>query len=79
MSISDELDTYFFRRKMEKTRSRKGEMDGRVFISHQTRQFSFVENMIERLFPICILNWHVNIYVIRQRKSVNTRNESTFN
>ena len=31
MSISDGLDMYFFRRKMEKTRSMKEEMDGEVF------------------------------------------------
>ena len=35
MSISDGLDPYFFRRKMEKTGSMKNEMDGEVFISRQ--------------------------------------------
>ena len=38
MSISDESDPYFFRRKMEKTRSVKEEMDGKMFISHHSRQ-----------------------------------------
>ena len=41
MSISDGLDPYFFRRKMEKTRSMKEEMDGEVFISRQSREIFF--------------------------------------
>ena len=41
MSISDGSDPYFFRRKMEKTRSVKEEMDGRVFTSRQSRHLSF--------------------------------------
>ena len=32
MSFSDGLDPYFFRRKMERTRSMKEEMDEDVFI-----------------------------------------------
>ena len=36
MSISDGLDLYFFRRKMEKTRSVKKEVDGRVFICRKS-------------------------------------------
>ena len=51
MSISDGLDPNFFRRKMEKTRSVGEEMDGKVFISHQTRHVSFVIIMIKVLFP----------------------------
>ena len=42
MSISNGLDPYTFRRKMEKTRSVKEEMDGKVFISRQSRHISFV-------------------------------------
>ena len=38
MSIFDGSDPYFFRRKMEKTRSVKEEIDGEMFISHQSRQ-----------------------------------------
>ena len=42
MSISDRLDLYiFFRRKMEKARSVKEEMDGKVFVSRQSRHLSF--------------------------------------
>ena len=37
MSISDLSDPYFFRRKIEKTRSLKEEMDGELFISRQSR------------------------------------------
>ena len=37
MSISDGSDPYFFRRKMEKRRSVKGEMEGEMFISRQSR------------------------------------------
>ena len=46
MSISDELYPYFFRRKVEKMRSMKEEMDGNAFISGQTWHFSFVNIMI---------------------------------
>ena len=41
MSISDGSDPYFFCWKMEKTRSVKEEMDGRVFISRQSWHLSF--------------------------------------
>ena len=37
MSISDELSSYFFRRKMEKTQPMRGEMDRKVFDSRQSR------------------------------------------
>ena len=40
MSISDWSDPYFFRRKMEKTRSVREEMDGSVLISRQSRHLS---------------------------------------
>ena len=41
MSISDGSDRTFFCRKMEKTRSVEEEMDGRVFISRQSRHLFF--------------------------------------
>ena len=41
MSISDGWDRTLFRRKMEKTRSVREEMDGRVFISRQSRHLFF--------------------------------------
>ena len=78
MSISDGLNPYSSRRKMEKTRSMKEEKDGEVFISHQNRHFSFIDKMIKVLFPICNLIWRVNNYIFRQRKGIIRRNESTF-
>ena len=63
MSISDGLDPYFFRQRMEKTRSMKEEMDGEVFVSHQSWHFSFIDSIIKVLSPICTLNWRVNNYV----------------
>ena len=77
MSIFHELGRYFFRRNMEKTRPRKGEMEGKVFLSRQSRHLSFVNNMIKVPFPICVLTWRVNNYVSRQRKGIKKRNEST--
>ena len=55
MPISDGLGPYFFRRKMEKTRFMREEMDKKVFISRQSRPFSFIDNMIKVLFPIWTL------------------------
>ena len=67
MSISDGSDRTFLCRKMEKTRSVREEMDGKVFISRQNRHpFSLINNMIKVLFPICTLIWRVNNYVARQ-------------
>ena len=68
MSISDGSDRTFFRRKMEKTRSVKEEMEGKLFISRQSRHIFFVIIMIKVLFPICTLIWRVNNYVSRQGK-----------
>ena len=51
MSISDRLDPYIFRQKMEKTRSINEEMDWKVFISRRSRHVSFLIIMIEVLFP----------------------------
>ena len=67
-----------FLTKMGKTRSVKEEMDGKVFISRQSRYFSFVIFMIIVLFPFCTSNCRVNNCVSRQAKSMNRRNESTF-
>ena len=47
MSISDGLEPYFLCRKMDKTRSMKEEMDGDVYISRQSRQFTVIDNMIK--------------------------------
>ena len=53
--ISDWSDPYIFRRKMEKTRSVKKEMEGKLFISRQSRHISFVIIMIKVLFPTLYL------------------------
>ena len=37
----------------------------------------FLYNMIKVLFPICALNWRVNIYGFCQGKCINRRNGST--
>ena len=50
ISISDWSDPYISRRKMEKTRFVKEEMDGEVF-SRQSRHISFAFIMIKALFP----------------------------
>ena len=55
ISISDWSDPYIFRRKMEKTRSVKEEMNEEVFISRPSRQISFVLIMIKILFPTLCL------------------------
>ena len=76
MSIFDELDPYFFRRKMENTRSMKEEMDGEVFFASQSWHFSFTDNIIKVLLPNCTLNWQVNNHVSRQGKGKNRKKES---
>ena len=57
MSLSEGSDLNSFRRKMEKTRSVKEEIDGNVFISHQSWAFPFTDNLIKVLFPVCTLIW----------------------
>ena len=55
MSISDGLDPYTFRRKMEKTGSIEEEMVRKLFISRQSRHISFVNFLIKVLLPILYL------------------------
>ena len=55
----------------------KEKLDVEVFISCQSRHFSFIHNMFEVLFPICTLDWRVNNHGCRQRKGINRRNENT--
>ena len=40
LSVSDGLGPSIFRRKTERTRPMREEMDGRVYISHQSRRFN---------------------------------------
>ena len=68
----------FFCSKMKRTRSLKGEMDGKLFFFQAGLGiFSAVNNMIKTLFSICTLNWRVNNYVPCQRRGINKRNENT--
>ena len=77
--VSDELDPYVFRRKMEKTRSMKEEMDGEVFIRHQSWHFSLYIIWLKYFTPFCTLNWRVNNFVSRQGGGIARRNESIIN
>ena len=61
---------------MEKTRSVNEEMEGKLFISRQSRHIFFVIIMIKVLFPTLYFTWRVNNYVSRQGKSINRRNDS---
>ena len=70
MSISDGLGSYFFHRKMAKTQPTKEEMNGKVFISRQSRHFLSLVNMIQVFFPICASTWRVNNYVYGQGKGI---------
>ena len=56
----DGLGPNIFRRKMEKSRHKRDEMDGKLFISRQSWHFSFIVYMIKVLIPICTLTWRVN-------------------
>ena len=62
MTIFDGLGPYFFRRKMEKRGPWGKKFPAKVGI------FTFIDNMIKVLFPICTLIWHVNNYVSGQEK-----------
>ena len=55
---------------MKKTRSMKGEMDERVFVSRHSWHFSFVSKLNKVYFPIYTLNRRVNNYVSRKGKGV---------
>ena len=74
MFIFVRLGPYIFRRNMEKTLRFREKIDGKVFVSRKSGHFFFLFNIIEVLFPICILTWRV-IYVSRQGRGLNRRNE----
>ena len=50
MCISDGSGPYFFYRKMQMTRPVRKKMEGKVFISRQSRHFVFVDNIFKVLF-----------------------------
>ena len=70
MSISNGLGPYLFCRKMEKMRSMREGIDASVFISRQSRHFTFVNDMIRMLFPISTSNWRVNNYLLLEIKTL---------
>ena len=77
ISISDRLGPYIFHRSIEKTQPMREEMNGKVFLRHQSRQSIFVVNTIKVLLPNCTLTWCKNNYVSRLGKDINKTNEST--
>ena len=68
MSISDGLDPYLLRRKLEKTRPVKEEIDGKCLFTARVGIFSCIKYMIKVLYPICTMIWRVNNYVSCQGK-----------
>ena len=52
------------------------EIDGKVFISHQSWHFPSDVCILEVIFSICTLIWRVNNYVSHQEKGINGINES---
>ena len=77
MSLSDGLDPFIHLSKDGKDLVYEGRDGRRSVFSRQSWHFSFIDNMIKVLFPICTLNCRVNIFVSRQRKGINRRTEST--
>ena len=75
MSISDGLGPYILHPEKEKTLHMREDMDGKVFLSRQSRLFSFLVNMIKVLLPICTLTSPAKNYVSSQGKGINRRNE----
>ena len=66
-----------FRRKMEKTRSVKEEMDGSVFISRQGRHLSSDKYYDSSTFPYLYLDLACKQLCFPPRKGINRRNKST--
>ena len=79
MAISDGLDPYFFLSKDGKCAVHEKKLDGEINLSHQSRHFSFIDNMVKALFPIYSLNWRVDNDVSRQGKGISRKNETTIN
>ena len=69
ISISDGLGTSIFRRKMEKARPMREEMDGKiVYFPPESALLPSMLYFSTVLFPICTLTWRVNNYVSRQEE-----------
>ena len=77
MSISDGKGPFIFCRKMETTRRIREEMDGKGAYFPPESEIPLWFLLLQVFFPICTLTWRVNIYVSRQGKGINKRNEIT--
>ena len=80
ISISEGLDPYLFLSKDRKDavhERRNGRRAESSLFPARVGIFLFIGNIIRVLFPICTLNWRLNIYVFRQGKGINRKNEST--
>ena len=75
MSSSDGLDPCIFCRTMDKTRYTKEKLDGEVFRSPPESAF-FSNITIKKRISIFTPNWRVSIYVSRQGKGLNRKDES---
>ena len=53
------------------------EKNGKLFVSRQDWHFCFNVVITEVLYLICTLTWRVKIFVSRQRKGLNRKNEGT--
>ena len=72
-SFSDGIGPSNYCRKMVKARPMREEMNGNVvFISRQSQHFKFDVVICKVLCPICTLTWRASNYVTRQRKCINT-------
>ena len=63
ISVSDALGPSIFRRKMERTRPMRQEMDARVFFPARVGISAFAVYVVRVLFPICTLTRRADIYV----------------
>ena len=72
MSISDGMNPYIFRRKMEKTLSLKEKMEGRNVYFPPESAYFFCNSYDQSTFPYFV-PWHVNNYVSGQKKGINKR------
>ena len=77
MFISEGLDPYFIRPKMEKTPYMREKIDGEVFISRQIRHFSLYKYYDKSTFPSLYLSLACKQLCFPPRKGLNRRKERT--
>ena len=76
MSISDGSGPSIVSRKMQRMRPMREVLFGKGAYFPPELTFPLRCLSMKELFPICTLNWHLDIYVSRQGE-INTRSEST--